>query len=417
MCADQAKLIDKLPAALPPMGARLLHDTIGLTNEAGLSAYLVGGPVRDLLLGRPINNLDVAIEGDATALARRLKSGPGFRVVVHPAFGTAVIRSGGFILDLTTTRRETYERPGALPAVTPGSLDDDLHRRDFTINAMALALDGPRRGELIDPLRGRADLDSRLIRVLHELSFHDDATRIIRAARYEARLDFRIQPQTEAWAGRDAGFLGAISGARIHHELARTFDEPEPERALLRLSQLGALTAIQSSLTFTPAQARAFTAVRALDRRAARAAYWPILAWPIEPADAPDITARLALRRPQAEAVAAVPAAREIETAITGETQNSRLVETLAPFPIATLWALAAMTRSEAVSKRIVNYLRRLRRLKPLLNGDDVIALGASEGPLVGEILRRLKTARLDGETRTRADEESIARNLLAGAP
>lgn len=415
MCADEAKLIDKSSANLPSSAQRLLRHIVRLTSAAGLNAYLVGGPVRDAILGRRAINADVTVEGEAIAIARELRAGPGLRIVLHPAFGTAAIHTADTVVDLVTARSETYERPGALPNVTPGTIDDDLRRRDFTINAMAIALNGPREGELIDPLGGRADLDAGLVRTLDERSFQDDATRIMRGARYAARFGFRIEPETEAWARRDAPYLDTISGARIHHEFARTFEESEPERALVLLDQLGALRAIHPALDVPPERAQAFTDLRALGRRVARPATWPLLAWGVSTGDVPALCERLALRRPQAEAVAAVPRARALEPGLAVPTPNSRLVELLAPLPQPTLWALAAAASNENARKLVVRYLRSLRRVRPALNGDDIIALGATEGPLVGHVLARLKSARLDGFVRTRADEERLARELLDG--
>lgn len=397
---------------MPPEGARLLRDVIRAADDVRVAAYLVGGPVRDLLLDRTFHNADVSIEGDAIALAESLVARTGFRTVRHPRFGTATIRSGDFVLDLVTARLETYERPGALPSVSAGTIDDDIRRRDFTVNAMALAISGDRAGQVLDPLDGNADLARGIIRVLHERSFQDDATRILRAARYEQRLGFRTDPRTEDWLRRDVGYLESISPARIHHELARTFEEVEPERALLRIAELGALTSIHPALAFSREQAKAFEAMRSLDRRAARAAYWPITCW--HSADAPSLTDRLTLRRQQADAVAAIVNIRRVESRLAAaDLSNSRSFETLAPFPLATVWALASMTRSDMVRQHTLNYLRRLRRVKPALSGDDIIMLGAKEGPVVGDILRRLKTAKLDGEVRTRADEERMAREIL----
>lgn len=398
---------------MPPDGARIVRGVIEEADRSGVAAYLVGGPVRDLLLDRPFDNADISVEGDAIALAAALAERLGLRVVRHPRFGTATIRSGDFVLDLVSARSESYSHPGALPTVTIGTIDDDLRRRDFTINAMALALNGDRAGEIIDPLDGQAALRDGVVRVLHERSFQDDATRILRAARYEQRLGFQLGPRTEQWLLRDGGYLETISPARIHHEFARSFEEAEPERTLLRLDELGALKAIHPSMAFWRDQAGAVETVRSLDQRASRAAHWPIICWYC--ADAPGIKERLALRRPQAEAVAAVPDVRRAESSLAAEVlSNSGIVEALTPFPLVTVWALVAMTPFDVVRERTLAYLRRLRRVKTLLNGDALIALGAKEGPLVGEILRRLKTSKLDGEVRTRAGEERLARELLS---
>lgn len=412
MCALKPNLIDKSLRSMPADGAGLVREVIRAADKAGVVAYLVGGPVRDLLLDRAFHNADISIEGDAIALAEEVAARTGLRCVRHPRFGTATIRSGDFVLDLVTARSETYEHPGALPTVSPGSIDDDLRRRDFTVNAMALTLNGRRAGRIIDPLDGSAALNDGVVRVLHEGSFRDDATRTLRAVRYQQRFGFQLGARTEQWLLRDVGYLETISPARIHHEFARTFEEDEPERTLLRLDELGVLSAIHGSLSFGRHRARAFAMVRSLDRRAARAAYWPLMCW--YAADAPGIAERLALHRPQADGVAGVADVRRVETRLAApKMANSRVVEVLDPFPVATVWAFAAMTDFDLAYERAVSYLRRLRRVKTALTGDDIIALGAKQGPIVGDILRRLKTARLDGAVTTRTDEERLARDLL----
>ena len=206
-----------------------------LAAAYGTPAYLVGGPVRDALLGTPPSDLDFALVGHAPALARNVAArlGPDSRLTVHPRFGTATVAlspddSGGHI-DLVTARHECYPRPGQLPQVTPGSIADDLTRRDFSINAMALPLT-PGDGELLDPQGGLPDLESGIIRILHPGSFADDPTRMLRAVRYEQRFGFRIDAPTltamsDAIAG---GGMDAVSGDRWRRELERILDESQP---------------------------------------------------------------------------------------------------------------------------------------------------------------------------------------------
>ncbi len=161
-----ANPIDELLDLLPPAGRSLVEQVATLASDSGLAAYVVGGPVRDLSLGRELIDVDVVVEGDALTLAGSLADAGGARVVRHPQFGTATVRASGFALDLVTARSETYERPGALPTITTGTIGQDLRRRDFSVNAMALALSGRRRSELIDPIGGRADLQAGVIRAL-----------------------------------------------------------------------------------------------------------------------------------------------------------------------------------------------------------------------------------------------------------
>ncbi|MCH8815115.1 MAG: CCA tRNA nucleotidyltransferase [Chloroflexi bacterium] len=414
MSPPGANLLANLFDLLPPAGRSLVDQVATLASESGLTAYVVGGPVRDLLLGRDLLDVDIVVEGDALTLAASLADLRSVKAVRHPQFGTATVRADRFALDLVTARSESYERPGALPSVSPGTIDRDLRRRDFSVNAMAVALHGPRRGELLDPTGGEADLRAGVIRALHEGSFRDDATRILRAARYEARFGFQIGSDTGAWIRRDRTYLDAISGARIHHEFVRTFEEAEPERCLLRLSNLGALKAIHSALTFDSDRARSLGVARLLHQRGARSAYWPLLAWSVRPREVETLASRVALRRSQTESIRAVPKVRAIESHLTKRLmRNSRIVEVVSPYPAATLLTLAAMTESSEVRDKIVRYLRRLRRLWPVLNGDDLLAMGASEGPLIGQVLKRIRVAKLDGEVSSRADETRLAERLL----
>src|SRR3990170_3534021 len=200
----QPNFIDKLTAALTTAGREALGALTRAARASSLALYAVGGSVRDLLLTRPTLDLDLTLEGDATALARTVTGDiADFRCTVHPAFRTATLKGAGFRIDVASARAETYERPGALPTVRPGPLRDDLFRRDFTVNALALTLTGDLPGGLIDPFHGEADLEAGLLRVLNQASFRDDATRILRGARYEARLAFRFEPQTLRWLRRD----------------------------------------------------------------------------------------------------------------------------------------------------------------------------------------------------------------------
>ncbi|TMC00085.1 MAG: CCA tRNA nucleotidyltransferase, partial [Chloroflexi bacterium] len=314
---------DKWLGGLTAEARTAVERVLAIGGREAVPAYLVGGPLRDLLLGHPSLDIDIAVEGDAIALAQTVLRGWGIqpdptastgalRVKTHAAFGTATISGEGFAIDLATARAETYARPGALPDVQTASIHEDLLRRDFTINAMALRLDGAERGRLLDPAGGQADLEAGRIRVLHARSFQDDATRILRAARYEARLGFRVEEETLAWLQRDLPYLNTISGARLHHEFARTLAEGQPERALLRLQQLGGLEAVFSGLKIDERMAAAFAELRRM-RSGLATAYWALLARPLDETQAAAFASRLALTKPQREAVVAMPSLRRLE--------------------------------------------------------------------------------------------------------
>ncbi len=413
----KANLIDNLNRALPAAARKALAAIVQDAQGEALAIYLVGGSVRDLLLNRPTLDVDLTLEGDAPALARRVAIGlVDVRCIVHSAFGTATLKGDNFRLDVATARVETYERPGALPSVHPGSLQDDLSRRDFTVNAMALALTGDQRGAITDPFNGKSDLEAGLLRVLHEASFRDDATRILRAARYGSRLSFRLESKTMRWLKRDVTYLQAISGPRIREELARLWREPQPERILLRLSELGALQAIHHTLSFDGSQAEAFGKLREIHAAPSHTVYLALLAWKASRLKATALATRLALNKHETEAVRAVAEVRALERALSAEVRPSRAVELLEPFPSAAVWALAAAGQ-ESARVQASRYLHRWRYVKPSLDGHALLAMGAIPGPQLGQVLRRLKTAKLDGEVRSRRDEERLARELLhAGA-
>jgi tRNA nucleotidyltransferase (CCA-adding enzyme) len=410
---EEPNLIGKLRECLPTPVRTLLDRLIGLGDSERLSLYLVGGPLRDLLLDQPSRDLDIAVEGDAIALARQLSGLTRSRVVTHPRFGTATVRPEDVHLDLITARSESYSRPGALPTVKPGTIEDDLRRRDFTINALALLLTGRDSSQPLDPTGGLADIDARLIRILHDRSFQDDATRILRAFRYAARLGFGIEYETLAWLSRDLRYLETISGARLHREFGHIFAEQTPEDIVLPLHETGALCEIHPALRFAREHAEAFARLRELHPSGARAAYWPVLAWRLTASEATSLARRLATTKPQRQAILGMATLGELAPNLRrGELKRSAIAETLSSYPVPTLWAFAALSEDFAIRDRVLEYLTRARHERPYLTGEDLLALGVPEGPKVGEVLRRLRNAHLDGEVTSGKEEENLARRL-----
>jgi tRNA nucleotidyltransferase (CCA-adding enzyme) len=222
---------------------------------AGLPpVYLVGGAVRDLLLGQPVVDVDLAVEGDGPRTARELAVRLDGDALPHERFGTASVRAGTLAFDIAATRSETYPEPGALPVTSAAGLDEDLGRRDFAINAMAAALQGDELGHLHDPHGGSADLDARVVRVLHDRSFIDDPTRLLRAVRYEVRLDFKMDEPTAELAREAArrNALATVSGPRIRDELLDLLAEHAAPRGVGRLMELGLLETLGGDLNGDP---------------------------------------------------------------------------------------------------------------------------------------------------------------------
>ena len=245
-------LADLLKKSLDSSLLDLIHRVADESSAFGFPIYLVGGSVRDLMLARPIVDLDLTLEGDAIKLGRKLVKKYGGDLTIHEKFFTATWTpqsSNSPILDLISARRETYSHPGALPTVTKSTLDDDLRRRDFTINAMAIRVDGDYFGELYDPLHGQNDIEKKSIRVLHPKSFVDDPTRIFRAVRYAERYGFTVEPETLKLVNDESRkVLSDLSGERLRHEFDLIFDEPNPSAMLKQLSELDVFQSIHDQL-------------------------------------------------------------------------------------------------------------------------------------------------------------------------
>jgi tRNA nucleotidyltransferase (CCA-adding enzyme) len=385
--------------ALPGMD-RLLPALEGLEP-----AYLVGGAVRDLMLGKTSPDLDIAVEGDARAVGRALAERLGGTVIEHERFGTATVRAEDLVVDLAQTRTETYATPGALPVVAPAGLAADLRRRDFTINAMAVALRGDELGHLHDPFDGRRDLEARIVRILHEGSFLDDPTRLLRAVRYETRLGFRMDPETERLA-REAVRIGAlqtVSGQRIRDELLDLLGEVDAPAAIERLRELGIDKGLDPALDpdVTLAASAALGAAEVGADRVLSVLAALVLR-------APDTLVpwleQLGVTREQRERVAR--AARDAPALAEGlravELSPSATHALLADEPAE---ALALALALGASPEPILEWASRLRFVRLDITGDDLIAEGVDPGPALGRALAETLRAKLDGEISGREDE------------
>jgi tRNA nucleotidyltransferase (CCA-adding enzyme) len=243
-------LTKKIKQDLPADLTSLVNDAVAIAGKRKQPFYLVGGVVRDLLLGQAgdVCDIDLVVEGDAVGLAAAFAEKVGGKLVVHLMFNTAKIELGKWTIDIAMARTETYAKPGALPMVAAGTLRTDIFRRDFTVNAMAVSINSDNYGELIDLYGGLKDLKNKSIRVLHDKSFSDDATRIWRAVRYEQRLGFRIEPATLSLLNRDLPLMKTVGGYRLRHELELVLKEKEPEKVLQRAAELGILPELNPSL-------------------------------------------------------------------------------------------------------------------------------------------------------------------------
>ncbi len=430
---EREKVVRLLEKAVPPPLLRLVRTIAREANRMGYSLYFVGGFVRDLLLGYPVKDLDLVVEGDAIALAKRLARKYGGRVVSHRRFGTAkwilkegegsrdpLIEAEGLPphIDLVTARTEFYEQPSALPTVEQSNIKLDLHRRDFTINTLAIALDEDRYGQLLDFYGGLRDLQEGLIRVLHNLSFVEDPTRILRAIRFEQRLGFRLESRTHELLLESLELLNRVSGERLRHELELILAEPKADRMLLRLDELRVLRHIDPALFFDGAAAERLRQVRAGGETsfvAALAAWlWP-LPWP----DVKRIAERLAVRGRHLKQLREVFALRDrLDRIGDPGRRTSEVVETIeACAQNPTSVRIAALLADEPLAReRLERYLAEWRHVRPAVRGDLLRALGVPPGPVYKEILRAVRRALLDGEIRTLEEQRELLERLARQA-
>jgi len=386
-------------------------------RSKGQGVYLVGGGVRDALLGIPNYDLDIVLEGPAIPFARELARAKGWKVRTHPRFGTAKLFWEDFSLDIVTARSETYEHPAALPTVKAGTILDDLARRDFTINAMAARLDAASFGQLLDPHGGREDLAEKLIRVLHPGSFRDDPTRMLRAIRYEQRLGFRLHPQTEALLLGHLEGLNLLTGERLWHELDLILQEAFPEKALLRAQGLGLLERLYPALAFDEWFAESFGRARELRglSLSMRAVYLGILAWRFDEAQSEGCIRRFRMPGWASRTIRDVIRLKRFVAALVDPLlPPSRISERLEKLSAEAIGAAAAAADSPTLRERLERYLSDWRHVAPFLTGDDILALGVRPGKEVGAVLRALRAARLDGRITTRDQEIAMVREMAS---
>ena len=423
---ESAAAIKRPSASLAAELAKLerlapVFEAVAALTEAYEGVYLVGGTVRDILLGERNFDVDIAVEGDAIALAQALADALGGRVRAHEKFGTAVVVYGdGERVDVVTARTEFYDAPAALPAVEHASIREDLFRRDFTINAMALSLKGDDYGRLVDPFSGRADLEQKRIRVLHNLSFIDDPTRIFRAIRYENRYGFRMDEHTVRLARGtiEIGLVGDLSSARLRDELVALLEEGEVEHSILRLAELGADKAIHPHLAADDEAVKLLARLRALAQQyELDVPAWRValiaLARKLPPDEVYDWLQRLKMRRRDAEQIAAAVTVgpRIVERLRNRDVEPAETVALADRYaPDAPLFALA-LTELEPLH----DYFRGLRDIRLEVTGSDLAALGLSESPRVGEVLAELRRRKLNGELDGRESELEAARELISG--
>lgn len=453
-------LFQPSPEAAVPNMRRLLRESLHpalwhlvqvigeVADELGMPLYFVGGLVRDLLLDHEPTDFDMVVEGNAMALAHRLRKRFGGDVHTHERFGTAkwflstavweqiasarVDNGAGAFTDLpdlpfidfVTARTEFYTEPTALPTVTKGSIKLDLHRRDFAINTLALRLDGRHLGELLDFYGGQRDLDEGIIRVLHSLSFVDDPTRILRAVRLEQRLGFTIEPRTAELMENALPLLNRVSGSRIRHEIELSFHEPNPVAVMARFAELGVLVQIHPGLAWHEETADHFVQVpqmvadeawrQALNDESPVFVYFALwmVSHPLAVQRA--VMKLLMVRKATREDVRACRRALQALRELPGDAPPSRVERALRPFPPRALLVARIAASDAQVVSWVEKYYREWRHVKTAVTGHDLREMGLPPGPRYAVILDKLLAARLDGEVNDASDEQALLAELIA---
>lgn len=425
-----------------------------LAAEQNHTIHFVGGIVRDLLLDQPLSDVDLVVEGDAIALGNRLVAAFGGEIRTHRRFRTVkwllpedvwdrVLeapleqepsepphveesddKAEGLglpdFIDLVTARTEFYEHPTALPLVESSSIKQDLHRRDFTINTLAIRLDPQRWGDLLNFYGGKSDLEEGVIRVLHSLSFVDDPTRILRAARFEARLGFQLDPRSYDLISEALPMLSHITGGRIRHELDLIFHEAKPEAALDRLQELGALQEIDPALISDTWLHERLARLRAMDLAAwglntnqdeeelRRVLSWCLFLYRLDPPAIERIAKRLLMSSQVTDLLEQAPDLQETLAVLPKYKHPSKIAAQLATYSPEILAVAWLVSDNPDIRAPLARYVKEWRAVDPLLDGYDLQEMEIKPGPVYRKIFDALRAARLDGEISTR--EEEIAR-------
>jgi tRNA nucleotidyltransferase (CCA-adding enzyme) len=386
--------------------------------------YLVGGAVRDLLLGQPNLDVDLVVDGDALPLAREVvQAFPGAELNIHEKFGTAQVKlADGRKVDFATARTEFYEHPAALPTVDYSSIKQDLARRDFSVNAMALRLNASHFGDLLDFFTSRSDIERKSLKVLHNLSFIEDPTRLFRAVRFEQQLGFTLDDQSASFAlyAMATGRFDGIGGERNKVELRRILSLSNPLPAAKRLGELDGWRVLHPALTPGPEAWRRFVRARRLFRLFATdeahrwLTYLTIILSPL-PLDAVhEVLRRLNLTNEDKEYVtgglelaASLAEAQPLESWTPAELYH-RFEELSAPV----LVYLGVAVARTGDRRALIRYWQQLKPVRLTVNGGDLRALGLPPGPRYAQILKSILDARLNGELTSPEEERAMLERL-----
>ncbi len=441
---EKLNLSSRLEEFLPQNVLDLLKKIAREAQLQQTAIYLVGGFVRDLILGYENLDFDLVVEGDAISFTKSLSSKFGGRVTSHTRFGTAKwhLFDGSFdqieqqmpersepeslSIDFVSARTEFYTYPTALPTVERGSIKLDLHRRDFTINTLALRMDGQHFGELYDYWGGLKDLHEGKVRVLHSLSFVDDPTRILRAVRFEKKFNFQIEPRTLELLKGAISLLDRLSGDRLRHELDNIFEESNSDRIMERLQELSLLNNIYPSLDCNESCIYTLKKIQSLEPEQ----IWETLNF-VELKRYLSYIA-LTIRLPERDVKQIIKRLRcpaELEKILLEtnsiwekrisfiDARPSEVVEYFNNFQLISLFGFYLIVSDDEIKETVINYVDNWRFISTKVDGWDLIERGISPGPVYRQILNNLKKARINGDISSDEEEMQLLEQILASLP
>ena len=384
--------------------------------------YVIGGIVRDLIIGREPGDIDLSVVGDAGAFAAELAARTGAPVPTESQFLTFKIDTGDSVagitsIDIVTARSETYAEPAVLPEVSPSTVEDDLNRRDFTVNSMAISLSVSDWGNLVDPSKGFGDIMRKRIKVLHDSSFVDDPTRIFRAVRYSTRLGFSIDSRTEDLLSKSLENIDQLSGIRVRNEFELILNEATRVESLQLCEKLGILAAISPGLRVGTRTLQVLGELAEEGRLSSDIQDLLALAtFGLNEDEAKQTVQRIADTSDWGESILGnAELAKTIVMLDQTDLRPSEVVEILSDIPLASIRAYIEAGPPLPRRGRLVDYVETLRFVKPEISGDDLLKIGIPQGPTIGQLLEIVRRSRLDGQVKSRQEELELVKSRLPG--
>jgi len=394
----------------------VLKESARIFESVGLELFLVGGTVRDLLLDLHPEDLDLVVVSDPDTVDELILTRGIFgEILSRSQFHTYRFLKDGVNIDLALARKEIYDSPGVLPTIEPATIEEDLPRRDFLINAMAISLNSGTFGDLIDPLGGRLDLNNQVIRVLHPNSFIEDPTRIFRAVRYSVRLGFSIEDDTFDQIREGVNYINQVSGDRIREELDKVFQESDVLVMLKVLQDCGVFQLIHHSFGLGNMIFDNIDETRLTIQKSKNQLFFlAVLVFSCTEDDIKKLISRLNMGKIWTRVVEDVCSVKKVFDCLsTSNIKSSIIYNLLHGLDCTSIEACRLLVDDTIIKQYLDLYLTKLTHEKPLLKGEDLISLGIREGYMMGEILKEILYARLDGNLSSEKDEREFVRSRI----